>query len=101
MQDTEALVCSLQVPKVQSEVIGREVRAVVAVDRDGVDVVGVCVGEHPPGHGLNGDIILHFDGHPEVCYAALLPLGSFVCERVQVGIPSKPLRDLPQLNCLV
>lgn len=48
MQDTEAAVGDLQVPQVDAQVVGGQVRLVVAVYRDGVDVVSVSVCEHTP-----------------------------------------------------
>ncbi len=47
-QDTEASVGEVQVPQIDPEVIGGQIRLVVAVDGDGVDVVGVSVGVNPP-----------------------------------------------------
>lgn len=45
-KDTEAAVRDVQVPEVDPQVIRRHVGLVVGVDRDGVDMVGVGVGEH-------------------------------------------------------
>lgn len=47
-KDTEAPVGDGQVPEVDAQVICRHVRLTVAVDGDGVDVVGVAIGEDPP-----------------------------------------------------
>lgn len=47
-KDTEAAVGDVQVPEVDPQVISRHVGLVVGVDGDGVDVVGVGVGEHSP-----------------------------------------------------
>lgn len=47
-KDTEAAVRDVQVPEVDPQVIRRHVGLVVRVDGDGVDVVGVGVGEHSP-----------------------------------------------------
>ena len=49
-EDTKALVCSLQVPEVHSKIVGREVRAVITVHRDGVNVIRVCIRKNPSGH---------------------------------------------------
>lgn len=62
-KDTEAPVGDFQVPEVDAEVVCRQVRGVVAVDGDGVDVVGVCVGEHPPGSGLHHQVHGPKHGH--------------------------------------
>ena len=62
-EDTKALISSLEVPEVHSQVVGRQVRAIITVHRDGVDVVGVRVGEYSSGHGLNGDVVVDLDGH--------------------------------------
>lgn len=51
-KDTEAAVRDAQVPHIDAEVIGRQVGLPVAVDRDGVDMVGVSVGEDSPGSNL-------------------------------------------------
>lgn len=45
-EDTEAAVGDVQMPEVDPQVIGWHVGLVVGVDGDGVDVVGVGVGEH-------------------------------------------------------
>lgn len=55
-KDTEAAVSDLEVPKVNAQVICRQVRFVVTVDRDGVDVVGVSVGEHPAWAGFHHEV---------------------------------------------
>lgn len=55
-KDTEAAVGDLQVPEVDAEVVRGQIRLVVAVDRDGVDMVGVSVGEHPPGTGFHHEV---------------------------------------------
>lgn len=55
-KDTEAAVGDLQVPEVDAEVVCRQIRLVVAVDRDGVDMIGVSVGKHPPGTGLHHQV---------------------------------------------
>lgn len=47
-KDTEAAISDVQMPEVDPQVIGWHVGLVVGVDRDGVDVVGVGVGEHSP-----------------------------------------------------
>lgn len=45
-KDTEAAVGDVQVPEVDPQVISWHVGLIVGVDRDGVDVIGVGVGEH-------------------------------------------------------
>jgi len=40
---TEALVADVQIPEVDSQIISRDVRFLVRVDRDGVNVVGMSV----------------------------------------------------------
>lgn len=47
-KDTEAAVGDVQMPEVYPQVIGGHVGLMVRVDRDGVDVIGVGVGKHPP-----------------------------------------------------
>lgn len=47
-KDTEAPVGDGQVPEVDAQVVGRHVGLAVAVDGDGVDVVGVAIGKDPP-----------------------------------------------------
>lgn len=56
IEDTEAAIGDLQIPQVYPEVIGGDERLKVRVDRDGVDVVGVCVAEYTPGCSLNHQI---------------------------------------------
>ena len=55
-EDTETPVGDLQVPQVDSQIVCGHVGLVVAVDGDGVDVVGVCVGEHPPRSSLHHQV---------------------------------------------
>lgn len=43
-------------PHIDAEVVGRQVGLPVAVDRDGVDVVGVSIGEDPSGANLDHQI---------------------------------------------
>lgn len=56
MKDTEAAIGDLQVPQVHPEIVSRDERLEVGVDRDGVDVVGVGVAEHPSGCSLNHQV---------------------------------------------
>ncbi len=55
-KDTEASVCDLQVPQVDPQVIGGHKCFIVAVDRDGVDVVCVRIGKHSPRCGINHEV---------------------------------------------
>lgn len=55
-KDTEAPVSDGQVPEVDAQVVCRHVRLAVAVDGDGVDVVGVAIGEDPPWAHLHHQI---------------------------------------------
>ena len=64
-------------------------------------MVSVCIGKHSAWHSLDGNVVLHLDGDSEMRDGALVPLGTFICERIQVGVPSKPFGDFPQLHCLV
>lgn len=100
-KDTEALVSDLQMPEIYSEVVCREVRAVVAVHRDRVDVVGVGIGKYPPGHGLDRNVILDFPRDSQLGDCPLIPHQPFVCDCVHVVVPATSLRDLPQLDGLV
>lgn len=43
-------------PHIDAEVVGRQVGLPVAVDRDGVDVVGVSIGEDSPGANLDHQV---------------------------------------------
>ena len=100
-EDTEALIGDLEVPDVQSEIVCGEVSAVVAVHGDGVDVVGVSVGEYSPGHGLHGAVVLDLLGDSELGDGVFFPHHALVRHRVEVTEPPTALRDLPQLYCLV
>ena len=51
---TEALVGDVEMPQVDSQVVCRDERFLVAVDGDGVDVVGVGIGKDLPGVRLDG-----------------------------------------------
>lgn len=55
-EDTEAAVGDLQVPQVDPQVVGGDERLEVRVDRDGVDVVGVCIAENTSGCSLDHQI---------------------------------------------
>jgi len=55
-KDTETLICDFKVPQVYPQVVCRHVGLVVTVDGDGVDVVGMSVGEHPAGGGLHHQV---------------------------------------------
>lgn len=55
-KDTKAAISDLQMPEVNAQVICRQVGLTVAVDRDGVDVVGVSVGKHSPGAGFHHQV---------------------------------------------
>lgn len=55
-KDTEAAVGDLQVPQVHPEVVSRDERLEVGVDRDGVDVVGVRIAENASGRCLNHQV---------------------------------------------
>lgn len=58
---TKALISDLQIPEVDAQLIGANVRLLVAVHADGVDMKGVSVGELPPEAGLHhrvdGDVL--------------------------------------------
>lgn len=45
-KDTETLICSLNVPEVDAQIISRQVRLLVTVNRDGVDVVRMSIRVH-------------------------------------------------------
>ena len=64
-------------------------------------MVCVCIAEDATGHGLYRHVVLNLDGNSQVCDAALVPLCPIVRDRIQVGVPPEPLRDLPQLHRLV
>lgn len=55
-KDTEAAVRDVQVPEVDPQVVRWHVGLVIRVDRDGVDVVGVGIGEHPPRANLHHQV---------------------------------------------
>lgn len=54
---TETLVTDVEVPEVDAEIIGRDVRFTVGVDGDGVDVISMGVGIDLAGDGGN-DLVL-------------------------------------------
>lgn len=53
LKDTEALVCDLQMPKVNAKVISWQICFLVTVDRDWVDVVSVGIGKYTTGTCLH------------------------------------------------
>ena len=58
---TEALVADTQIPEVDPEVVGRDVRLLIAVYGDRVDVVSVCVRVDLAGNSSDNVILV---GHP-------------------------------------
>lgn len=48
MKDTEAPVGDAKVPHVDAEVVGRQVGLPIAIDWDGIDMIGMSIGEHSP-----------------------------------------------------
>jgi hypothetical protein len=56
-QLTETLITDVQIPEVDPEVICGDVRLLVGINGDGVDVISVCVGVNFPWHGSD-DVIL-------------------------------------------
>lgn len=96
--DTEAAVGDLQVPEVDAQVVRRQVGLVVAVDGDGVDVVGVRVRKHPAGtrfhHEIHGPEHRHLREEGRVredtaatSFQALVPLSAALCGGVWGGSP--------------
>lgn len=55
-KDTEAAVGDLEVPQVDAEVVCGQIRLVVTVDWDRVDMIGVSVGEYPAGTGFHHEV---------------------------------------------
>lgn len=47
MKDTEAPVSDAKVPHVDAEVVSRQVGLPIAIDWDGIDMIGMSIGEHP------------------------------------------------------
>ena len=90
-EDTEALVSDLQVPDIYSQIVSREVGGVIAVHRYRVDVVGMCIGEYPPGQSLHRDILLTLTRYPELCKCLSLTEQTFVCDSVEVTIVTTAL----------
>lgn len=62
-KDTKTLIGYLKVPQINPQVISRHVGLVVAVDRDGVDVVCVRIGKHSSWGGLHHQVHGSQDGH--------------------------------------
>jgi hypothetical protein len=56
-QLTETLITDVQIPEVDPEVICGDVRLLVGINGDGVDVISVCVGVNFPRNGSD-DVIL-------------------------------------------
>lgn len=64
-------------------------------------MVSVCIGEYSSWHGLNGDVVLHFDRYPQLFDGPLVPFHALVCHSVQIAVASEAFRNLPQLYCLI
>ena len=63
LKDTEAAVGDAEVPHVDPEVVSRQVRLSIAIDGDGVDMVGVAIGEDASGPHLNHKVGGFQHGH--------------------------------------
>lgn len=98
-KDTEALIRDLQVPQVDPEVVGRQIRLLVAVHRYGVDVVSVGVGEDAAGGGLHHQLHGSHRGHTQRAHH-VPRVPTFVLQVVAVDA-LVALRHLPQLDCFV
>lgn len=57
-QLTKALVADIEVPQVDTQVIGGDVRLGIRVDRDRVDVVSVSVGIDLSGHSGHNRVVV-------------------------------------------
>lgn len=101
VDDVEALVGDLQVPQIKPEVVRREVRLLVRVDRYRVDVVGVSIGKNPTGRGLHHQIHWLYRWHPQRADRQRITYAAVVLPRVVTFDPFVPLGDLPQLYRLV
>jgi hypothetical protein len=58
VHNVEALVLYIQIPQINSQVVAANESLPVAVDRDAVDVVCVCVGVCPTGYGGDDGIVM-------------------------------------------
>jgi hypothetical protein len=56
-QLTETLITDVQIPEVDPEVVCGDVRLLVGINGDGVDVISVCIGVNFPWNGSD-DVIL-------------------------------------------
>ncbi len=67
MKDTEASIGDIQMPHVDPEIISRQISLAIAIDWDGVDVVGVAVGKDSPRpylhHQVSGLQDRHLEGN--------------------------------------
>ena len=59
---TEGLIGNVEIPKVDSEIVGGHVRLPVGVDGDGVDVVGVGVGVDLARDGGDDGVVISHAG---------------------------------------
>lgn len=55
-KDTEAAVSDAQMPHIDTQVISGQVGFPITVDRDGVDMIGMTIGEHSSGADLDHQI---------------------------------------------
>ena len=63
---TEAPVTNIEVPKVDPEVVGRDIRLLVRIYGDGVDMICVCVRVHLAGYCSNDVVLLRHAGKSQV-----------------------------------
>lgn len=96
VDDVEALVGYLQVPQVEPEVVRRQVRLLVRVDRYRVDVVGVSVGKDPTGRRLHHQIHRFDRWHPQRADRRRITYAPIVFPRVVTLDSFVPFRDLPE-----
>ncbi len=63
VNNIEALVLNLQIPQVDPEIIRADERLSIAVDRDAVDMVGVCVGIGLAWNGGDDGVVMSKSRH--------------------------------------
>lgn len=67
VDNVEALILNVEIPKIDTEVVTADKGLTIAVDRDAVDVVCVRVGVHSPGYGGDDSVVVGHAREGEVC----------------------------------
>lgn len=101
IDDIEALLATIQIPNVHTKIISRQEHFTIRAERDGVDVVSVCIAKNSLRSGSYCCRLVHHlweaDGNADICLSEFLVDACIVFNhRLHL-----PLPHLPELHRLV